>query len=567
MAEEGKKKEIKLKFLYIGNDSVFWNKFQERVMVSYEDKKPVFEKLDDKDGFNPLKVFHMIYHNDFSVVFLDFSLHEEKILELAHLLRNETTTKLVSTVGIHDRLTETEVISRALLAGLRLNYYKGEEIDAMIFQVIHYWKPSFAKPPQFSTADVEEPSILIQDLRIVSFDTEAFGIETNSPIEDGDIVTIRRAMSSKVLKQGFIVRGVRDFDLLHNSRYAALISPMLEPEEDTGEEEEAVDIDEESNPIEEEKRVITPEEIEEFLKQWTPKNLRVVTADEYFKIGIIIIDSTLDFITNEEFSYNHLPYRISFQGSLHSELFQITRNRPNLIVFSYDPEINDYNVLKNIVSKIKASEDYQPHIVVFNSTKVNEELCSFIDYSQVLSDGGPLNWELVLKMASVLNEKASDPPEGIHFVHGENPGNVLQMEMDIKIMRVNENELFFEAFNNIPMYTVFRLQTPVPMLLTVVPVNESHEFNSTPNVYRGLINLVADEMTQKLRVQIRDYMFQEKAAAKEADKEEQERKKEEYQKKKEEAAKAAEAKKAEEAAKASEEEVKEIVQGDPDQKD
>ncbi len=578
MAEEDqKKKEIQLKFLYIGSDSVFWKKFQERVMTSYYDKKPIFKQFNERGCFSPLKLFYDIYHDNYSVVFLDFSFNEEKLMELAQLLRSETKTKLISTVGIHDRLTKPEIISRALLAGLRLNYYKGEEIDAMIFQVIHYWKPAWAIPPQFSTADIEEPAILIQDLRIVSFDSEAFGIETNSPITDGDIITIRRVLPSKVQKQGFIARGVRDFDLLNNTRFAAQISPMLEPEEEEyiSEEEqdqlreEVVGPAPEEEVEEKEKRVITAEEIEQFLQLWTPKNLRVYTPEEYRKVGILVVDNMLEIFTDREFRYKHLPYRINFQGSLHSELFQITRNRPNLIVFSYDPDVNNYNVLKNIVSKVKTAEGYEPHLVIFNSTKVNDELMTFINYDKVLSDGGPLNWDLVKKMAAVLKEKANDPPEGISFVHGNNPGNVLQMERDIKILRVNEKELYLECLSNIPMYTVFRLETPVKMLLTIVPISENHEFNSTPNVYRGLINLVADEHTQRLRVRIKDYLFQEKAELKEQDREEQERKKEEYQLKKEEARKIEEAKKAEETEKAeaqAAEEAKEIVQGDPDQR-
>ena len=56
------------------------------------------------------------------------------------------------------------------------------------------------------------------------------------------------------------------------------------------------------------------------------------------------------------------------------------------------------------------------------------------------------------------------------------------------------------------MWTVFLVNKPVRMLLTVVPHQDDGEFRNDPKVYRALINGVGLKEKAKLRTVINTYL-------------------------------------------------------------
>jgi len=485
--EDKKKDEVFLSFCYIGQDLSFWNKLQKRITKTYDDKKVTFINIDIENGSNeanptPTALFYKLIHTSTDILFIDYSKSKDLLLKLAKIIRNDNKSKLISTVGLFDYQLGPLDISRSLLSGVRINHFKGDELSSIIYQSVAFFDPSKAIEFKFALAKVNVAHTLRQDLRMIYIEDDKIRIETNSPLtEKTEITLIKPKEDTKSSHHMvFTIESIKDYNLYYNSRYGAILKAK------------------DANDI----------------KSFSSKKDKN-TSPKFLKIAFF--DKNLEILKENDFDISKLNYSFNFQTMIHHDHLVVKRQRPNLIIIQLDEFDITIEIVKELTQTIKALSNYIPYIFIFNY-KQGETISKVVNYPKLLSFPTPFTWPIVENIAKKLTEKTPEKLTKRHFFSSKNPDVIVKIEHNVNVLGFDEQNLYFEYLEELPMYTVFSMIYPVKLLLTIVPIQEGSEFSSNKNAYKGLINLVSESKFQKLRFEINEIFFEEKKQQKEENK-------------------------------------------------
>ena len=64
---------------------------------------------------------------------------------------------------------------------------------------------------------------------------------------------------------------------------------------------------------------------------------------------------------------------------------------------------------------------------------------------------------------------------------------------------MSESVMYFESSVEIPVWTVFKVKSPLEFLITVVPHRKEGQFSKEKNVYRALINFAGEKEKADIR--------------------------------------------------------------------
>ncbi len=164
--------------------------------------------------------------------------------------------------------------------------------------------------------------------------------------------------------------------------------------------------------------------------------------------------------------------------------------------------------------------------------------------------------DLVLKMSEMLKEKllvsAVEHDEGTLFIKKDHPATYAELEIDMKLVAVSENDVYFDTELELPERTVIKINKPVSMYISVAPAPNQAGIKAN---YYAVIHTIGEVQRSDLRKFINSVFFRAKELKKAEEKASVEdlknqvvQKRAEEQKKMEELKAAEEAKAAEEKA-------------------
>ncbi len=195
--------------------------------------------------------------------------------------------------------------------------------------------------------------------------------------------------------------------------------------------------------------------------------------------------------------FPHLEIRVDGRESL--DLLQL---KPRVIFLqlavSDDEEENLYTFFTKIVSKIKRDVGYRPLIVLFASPSTREALSKVVDYDHLLVSGKVWSEELVTGMFSKLEQKLVDQRVIEHYPLLSEENNVT-LALPISITSLTERYITFYAAKNIPMYSLFKLDVPCSLLVTIIPPFDSLPGKESQEHYLGVINGISVEQRALVR--------------------------------------------------------------------
>ena len=224
------------------------------------------------------------------------------------------------------------------------------------------------------------------------------------------------------------------------------------------------------------------------------KNLNVTKM-----LKIMIVDHSLEFMREIEGRIEDFPYSLNVQTKLTHEYYQIERSLPHIIVIKEDDEFNTSEVTNEIIQKVKAIKDYKPYILVFN-TQDYKELNQKKIYKNSLYHPGPVDIETIREMAKMVDRKykISKVNDKV-FPSSHDQYSLIFAKREVKVLKLNESVMYINSKVEIPMWTSFFVQKPIPMMFTVVPHKDDDEFKNIDHAYRCLINAVGESEKAHLR--------------------------------------------------------------------
>lgn len=536
----------KLRILYFGQDQGFSKKIEQRFKDDYEDLQVYFENKPLEKSQGPQAEFLYLYRNNFDIIYLDFSQDEKLCLNIAKLATRDNMTKLKGICALHPKKNFSSSISPALMAGIRINFIKCDEIHDLIYVPLSFLDPNFPKNPGYATFEGEEHSELLQDIRIGYINKEKYHVESNSPIPEGSCIDIFHHPLQHIFKDTlFEVRNKKEQGLYYNSRfgydfhYFGTYHSLLKKSEDTpvfnerkqkkfSYESYYNDADNE-NDLESLAEGVkrSTKKIEEWLQEHENDNPPKITK-------ILAIDRKLNILEQlkDRKEKDNLPFILNIQSHLGGNAYQIRRSLPHVIAYELEPpiegredspDINGLISLEEILKTIKSIENYFPFLIIFNTPKSNlqEKIKTQYGFTKVLTSDKDLDISILISIASRADEenrKNADKHVGKVYFKTQDPKSLLTFKRPIDILSLTESILYFRSETPIPDWTVFKVEHPIKMLLTVVPHKDKGKFKKEPDVYRSLINGVGELEKIELRKTINLFIKKQKEEREEAQK-------------------------------------------------
>ncbi len=564
--------------LYIGDDRGYWQALENRFRTTYEhvefefDNYPIFSS----DLVNTKLVELMELRPSF--IYIDLSKENKQMFQFSLYLKRIKFLRQIPLIGLTDN---PKHIEEALLQGFDFVFLKGAEMHDVVYHPYMLRYPKEASKKHFALAKSSSESTLKEVMRIGYFGEDYLHVECDSRFNVGDVLKIDTVIPSEYNKCNlFTVKNRSVKDLYYNYKYSYDLSvnflhDLSEPEFEMDDAMSIEDKDEREKEVarikqDQEQRISDHEiqlrNIKKKYKDWVVYNKDSKVAKV---TKILIVDEFLDFLATEERKLDSFPYTVRVQTGFDDQFDQINKYLPNLIVYQIpfadiDEDLDLTEEEKNeiisknensmteffskLVSKVNKIEDYSPFIIIFNcNTFSSKAFQDTFRYELILTNSGPINFDIILQMAKVFEKKQTEKFEGHiknkiielrkedpskygrltmndfieskYFISKTNELSRAYFEHSIEMTGISESEIFFNSKNELELGSYY-VDYPFKMMIKLIPQGEEKFIVDGENLkFKGLIHSIGEEEKKELRRYVNEVYTEHKS--KEREEEEQ----------------------------------------------
>ena len=194
-------------------------------------------------------------------------------------------------------------------------------------------------------------------------------------------------------------------------------------------------------------------------------------------------------------------------------------------------------IYKNFFAMIKEIPQYSPMVIIFNCQKPKNEISSVYDYVNVLTTPNKFDFNLVLKMSKMLEEKIKkkkleemanklqqlqmENPQRYHgvkptdlrepklFISKKDKLSLARIKIDIKLIGLSESEIWFKTKENLG-FGVYEIDQPTKIRFTLAADDETFG-PFTPdkegNIYHGLLHSFDEDGKKLIRQEVNRIFF------------------------------------------------------------
>jgi hypothetical protein len=510
---------------YIGNDKKYWEKVKQNFRKDYGHINLRFIEKEVVQGISACDLFISTYYENPDIIYVDLSFESAPLLSLLKLLCKNNVLRVKSTVALHEYRAGRESLLKSILAGVRINHFKSNEILDVVFDPMTLLDVNLPNPPEVAVGKELGKLSFNQILRLGFVDDDHMRVETNSPLEIDEMIELNSHPLEEVMpSKRFLVEAFSDTDLYYNQRfsyklkYTYLDTPFFRSTEDNwkmykkyknnplGYEE---DTKKEYKYLVEDmgKRREKFQAVKADLKKWiADKEVSIIPK----RLKILVIDETLEMFKEVDGKPEEFPYSINFQTHCTQSYYQVRRTKPHLIVIHYEENGNNFDVMSDIIKVVKEYEDYEPVILCFNSPIETDDIIEKVNYKRVISYKGNLDIKVVKEFASKLDGKFKiSNVSGKVFYKTSDKSSVLTLTREAKVLSFSESMIHFQTSYKIPMWSTFIVYKPERMLMTVVPHREDSQYKGQINTYSAFIHGVGEKEKARLRVLVNQSLDEE----------------------------------------------------------
>lgn len=546
------------RILFIGDDRGYWQSLEHRFTSTYEHVNfdivnyPIF-----KASLVNTKLVEIMELRP-SFIYMDLTKSDKEMFQLALYLKRITTLAKIPLIGLVDK---EEQMEETLLHGFDFVFIKGGELHDVIYHPYMMKYPKEALKKDFALAKFKEEATLTEVMRVGYFGEDYFHVECDSRFNEGDILKIKSNIPGEYNKCDlYTVKKRGKKDLYYNYKYhydlnVNFLDDLTEPEFEMDDALAIEDKNERDKEIarikaDQEQRIADHEDqlkrIKKKYKDWVLYNKDAKVAK---KTKILLVDEYLDFLKDEERKLDSFPYTVRVQTDFEDDFSRIEKYLPNLIVYQIsapdldegvelsEEEMNEVvaknearmtDVFSKLVAKVNQIDDYTPFIIIFNC--VNYSSKAFQDtfrYDLILTNPGPINFEIILQMAQVFEKKQNEKFEGhiqnkITELRKQDPSKYGRLSLadfieskyyvsktsnlsrayydhKIELVAISESEVFFTTEHEIELGNYY-LEKPFKMMVRLIPQDDKPFIQEQKSLkYKGLIHSIGEVEKKELR--------------------------------------------------------------------
>ncbi len=534
--EEKKKSDAKV-ILYLGEDEGYWQDLKEGL----KNFKQINFEFNLHYESNPKKIQNftkLIYDERPRVVFIDLAKNTEQMLHLLRIQsRINSPTNKPTVIALTAYKQGREVVRQAIMAGAQCVHVKSGEVDAVVYDAVCFAFHEVLEDHGFAMAKMDDVVVAYFPAKVSVLSPKGLRLESNFKIRPGEECKLRTFWkNNNIMPSSYMTSGNQESkDLYYNFDYAQELGfEYLDPlvaDEDSG---QKIDDTKET------------EEREELIAQAKKRMLDWILAEKPKSrpktLKTLVIDKELTLYNDQPLTDSH-DFVIRVQPFLVKFKQELTRYLPQMIAYNMeeiDPEeleanqdlahmFNEGKNLQYLIKVIKSIGDYRPFVIVFNTEHETAKLQSVLKYKQILGHRDVISSELVVKMAEILRKKyfgEEDPfGENVMVLDKSSDASYAEFESAITIVGCSENDIYFNCDKELAHGTVFKLNMPAEMYVTVTEPPGKAKVGGD---YYGVIHGIGEEEKKELRRHINAVFFREKEAAKAQEKEQVEATKQKF---------------------------------------
>lgn len=546
--------------LYIGGDSAFFENIQENFKRIYPSIEVEFQQLEATDEKVIQSYVLKIQELRPKLIMIDFAQKEKAMLHLARLWNRQNFYQKINVVGLVNYTQGKNLVVKAVMAKIQCVHIKSLEYESLVYNMVLLGFKKFTENHGFAMAKLKDAIHCYQTCKVGLVNENFFKIESDYQMKPKQVLKVENFWS----RQGIIRSGVMmcvdqsQKNTYYQYKYSQVLQmahadPVVATDDITPEEYE-----EKQN-----KRQELVDESRYKMRKWIGEN-EFNSKPKFLKAYVIDKKGVFYDLKPQTDLY---PYVYRIQPFMENAKKEITNHFPQLIMYNMEyveketleanadiaHTYNDSRMLQHLTKTVK--EVYQnspPLIIVFNSGQYDTAYMQKVfSYPNLLAVKDEMTYEHARKMATMLEKKIAPhlpaPNKGDIYIDKNVDASYGEIEMDIDLVAVSENDIYFTSDEQLEVGTVLRVSLPVPMYITIAPIPEYSK--ATNDYLYGFIHGIGEDERKKLRRFINSVFFRGIDSAKQEVASEVEKRKEDYikakQAKEEERKKIAEAKKIE----------------------
>lgn len=565
MSEE---KETPTKIVYVGHDDPYLNDLKEDFLKTYPSTPFNFQTIYNAKDDKHYNMFVEIMNSNSNIIYIDVASTNQYMIRLAQLLRRQQKLRGVPIVCL---LPDKSRINIVRDAGIKFIYIKNAEIHDVTYHPYLYINPEAAVSQQFATGSSDTPSRIFEEVKIGYVHKDYIHLESNQCFRPESLVQFYHFNLNSFLPSPICeVRDVSGQDIYYNMDYGMNLyfkfvqEPDYEEYEKSREEkfQKILNSKEKLSKMAYDYEVKTfeshypaTEEIKKRIEKQREKCRKDLDSwinkqkDEFTpkSTKVLIVDSKLEHLKNNDYDLTNLPYTLSNQTILGNEYSIVKKIRPHVIAYSFPlPELpiqseKDRLIQKEIEQKqaeelfkhIQYFENYNPIVIFFRCSQFSkEELINRFHYDNIITHKGPIDLKSIIDMGHLFDKKKKkkEAPEEVRYYFPKETCHAL-IAIDIKIKSLSESEITFTSEQELNLGT-FKMRSPIDMYVTTIP-QEGKDYlkDGAIFIYKGFIHGLDEEDKKALRREVDKIFLREKIQKREKELEEFKKKNAELQKK------------------------------------
>lgn len=576
--KSGVPKKKPRRVLYLGDDQSYWLNIQKRFRSQYSKFNWEFIKAYGVNAEEYQATFIEIFESDPSIIYIDFSTRTDEHLTIANFLVRENALSGIALIGL---VPEQKMIKSVLSSGVDILHIKCGEFHDVIWQAVNLAYASESGETGFAIAKTLMETRLKDSFRIGYLTPTYVHCEGNLKLSKGDIIEINSKIPEKIVpSKRYIVKKIDDTDLYYDFKYSYQLEYIYVDEPDVEAESKAeligIEDPEEQKKILDRFNSIGKEELNKYkdrlkkskkeVKEWIFEN----SGRSKPKVTkVLIVDRSLSILKNDPQPIDKLPYTFRFQTELKPNMSEINAIRPNIIAIEFmgkpiietvsdisDVVLSEEEQIKadlaekrkneesemaqisRVIETIKALENYDPFVIIFNSYKhSSKSLQDSLLYPTIIAHPSNMEMSIVLHMSKMHETKKSkaaeakikikiatlkkqDPAkyrnlteadfnEKRYYVGKKNPLSFVSTYYPLELESVSESEVIVLSGIELEERT-YRLSILCDFSIAIVPHPDGAVKNNVDEKfqYRGLIHSIGESEKKIIRKFVNEIFFQ-----------------------------------------------------------
>lgn len=472
---------VRKKILYFGSDSEFYEKLEDFYHVKLMSPDTIFIQHEEE---KLIDFFKIVIEEMPHLIMLDFSNDElfsdeklDVIFRQIKFLKQNTFFKSIALTAFFSTQKSVKKYLGLSLYGVNYFFIKGtENILSFLDTCYIAFEQNVPIPPFAKAKNMELPydGNLISGLSFVG--KETLYIETDLEFKVNDEIVVENSLIDETFPVDLTIGEQKENTDFYFFNSYLIDIPFCG----------AWDEPSEKNIVED-----TYSTWYDFaLEDMELKKARILFAVQE-KDALLSIESLCakyqdyEIVTNEAVTIANLEARPSV---IFLQLGEMDKDDEHI----YDP-------LARLLVLVKRMVAYEPLIVLFSSPSTKDALSKAYLYSKIVTSTYPYSQKIVESMLDRLSKKLNEQEPVIKRFPVLREESVLRIKFPMKITSLTEHHITFFAEKGIPMYSIFTMNMPVPMIITIVPQIDFLPSKDTQEHYVGIINGTTVEQRATLR--------------------------------------------------------------------